>query len=336
MLYVDLKYITTVGIHLRNFKKKKDNLFNCSCPICGDSDKKKSKARGYFYQKGTSMYYKCHNCGSGIGVANFLKSYFPSYHEQYILEKYKSGVDTKKTQAAVALVSKVVLTKFNTQRATKITELDPSHYARVYVNSRNIPKDMQSRIYFADDFSALVEDVFPGKYENLPKSEPRLIIPFFDSSGNVLGFQGRSFSPEKSLRYITIRASSATDLIYGLDRLDRTKLSYVVEGPIDSLFLPNCLAAANSDLCSVIDKAKLSNAVLVYDNEPRNREIVALISDAITKDKKVCIWSNTTDHKDINDMILSGRTPEDVLAEINKRTFSGLQAQLEFSRWKKI
>lgn len=336
MLYVDLKYITTVGIHLRNFKKKKDNLFNCSCPICGDSEKKKSKARGYFYQKGTSMYYKCHNCGSGIGIANFLKSYFPSYHEQYILEKYKSGVDTKKTQAVVALATKVVLTKFETKLATKITELEPAHYARVYVCSRNIPRDMQSRLYFTEDFSGLVDDVFPGKYENLPKSEPRLILPFFDSLGNIIGLQGRSFSPEKSLRYITIRASSTTDLIYGLDRLDRSKTAYIVEGPIDSLFLPNCLAAANSDLCSVLEKAELSNAVLIFDNEPRNKEIVSLISSAISKDKKVCIWSSSTTEKDINDMILSGRTPEDVVCEINKRTFSGLQAQLEFSRWKKI
>jgi len=336
MLYVDLKYIATVSIHLRNFKKKKDNLFNCSCPICGDSEKKKSKARGYFYQKGTSMYYKCHNCGSGIGIANFLKTYFPSYHEQYILEKYKSGVDTKKTRSVVADVTKAVLIKFNSRFATKITELHPEHYARVYATSRRIPKDMLSRIYFTDNFALLVDDLFPDKYDKLPANEPRLIIPFFDYLGNLIGLQGRSFSPDRSLRYITIRAPGTNDLIYGLDRLDKKNRAYVVEGPIDSLFLPNCLAAANSDLCSVLEKTNVPDAVLIYDNEPRNKEIVNLISDAISKNKKVCIWSSSTQEKDINDMILSGRTTDQIFDEIQKRTFTGLEAQLEFCKWKKI
>jgi hypothetical protein len=336
MLYVDLKYVTTVGIHLRNFKKKKDNLFNCSCPICGDSEKKKSKARGYFYQKGTSMYFKCHNCGSGIGVGNFLKHHFPAYHEQYLLEKYKSGVDTKKTKAAIAPVAKAVLTKFHSSKAIKLSELSDEHYAKQYVIRRKIPFEHYSRIFFTDDFAGLVDDVFPGKYENLQKDEPRLIIPFFDAQNNLTGLQGRSFSPEKSLRYITIRATSNTDLVFGLERFDSTKLGYVVEGPIDSLFLPNCLAAANSDLASVIDKTKNDNLVLVYDNEPRNREIVKLIESAINRGRKVCIWTSNIEQKDINDMILSGTSVCDIHRIIQKRTFSGLEAQLEFCKWKKV
>jgi hypothetical protein len=336
MLYVDLKYITTIGIHLRNFKRKNDGLFNCSCPICGDSEKKKSKARGYFYQKGSSMYYKCHNCGSGIGIANFLKSYFPNYHEQYLLEKYKSGVETKKTKSAVIPVTKFVLTKFNSKKAARITELAELHYARQYAINRKIPTHCLSKLYFTEDFSGLVDDLFPGKYQNLPKNEPRLIIPFFDQLGNLTGLQGRSFSPEKSLRYITIRSSSTTDLIYGLERINQNDVVYVVEGPIDSLFIPNCLAAANSDLQSTASKTGLNNIVLIYDNEPRNREIVKLMEQAIESNKKICIWPSTTQEKDINDMILSGSSPENILSIIQNRTFSGLSARLEFTKWKKI
>lgn len=336
MLYVDLKYVTTVGIHLRNFKKKKDNLFNCSCPICGDSDKKKSKARGYFYQKGSSMYFKCHNCGSGIGVANFLKNYFPAYHEQYLLEKYKSGVDTRKTKIVIQPVVKAPSTKFHSSKAIKLSELSDEHYAKQYVIRRKIPSEHHSRIFFTDDFAGLVNDVFPSKYENLQPNEPRLIIPFFDAHNNLTGLQGRSFSPEKSLRYITIRATSDTNLIFGLERFDPTQLGYVVEGPIDSLFLPNCLAAANSDLASIIDKTRSDNLVLVYDNEPRNREIVKLMESAISRGKKVCIWTSNVQQKDINDMILSGATMCDIHRTLQKRTFSGLEAQLEFCKWKKV
>lgn len=336
MLYVDLKYITTVGTHLRNFKRKKDNLFNCSCPICGDSEKKKTKARGYFYQKGSSMYFKCHNCGSGLGVANFLKSYFPVYHEQYLLEKYKSGVDTKPTRAVAEVVPKIVLNNFHTTLATKISELPEDHYAKQYVLRRKIPTHVQNKIFFTDDFCKLVDEVFPSKYNNLSKNEPRLVIPFFDADNKLIGLQGRSFSPEKALRYITIRANSSSNLVYGLDRVDRNKTVYVVEGPLDSLFIPNCLAAANSDLSSVLEKINLREAVLIFDNEPRNKEIVSLLEESIKKNRKVCIWPHSVVQKDINDMILSGVCQEDLIRLIESRTFVGLQAQLEFCKWKKI
>jgi hypothetical protein len=152
----------------------------------------------------------------------------------------------------------------------------------------------------------------------------------------LIGLQGRSFTPERSLRYITIRAESNINLIYGLDKFDSRKIGYVVEGPIDSMFLPNCLAAANSDLESVCKKVAADNLVLIYDNEPRNKEIVRLLESSINDGKKVCIWPSSIVEKDINDMILSGKSSEDLLSIIKTRTFFGLEAQLEFCRWKKI
>lgn len=336
MIYVDLKYITTVGIHLRNFKKKKDKLYNCSCPICGDSEKKKSKARGYFYQKGNSMFYKCHNCSAGMGVGNFLKFHFPTYHQQYILEKYRSGVETSTTKKVVLDVPKIALNSFVTKVSQKLSELDDAHYAKSYAIARKIPKEFFSSIFFTENFSELVNEQFPNEYENLPKNEPRLVIPFFDEQNKLIGFQGRSFSPEKSLRYITIRANNQVSLIYGLNRFNSKNLGYVVEGPIDSMFLPNCLAAANSDLSSVAERLNNANLVLIYDNEPRNKEIVRLMQLAIQNNKKICIWPKEIEQKDINEMILSGKTKEQILSIVNQRTFSGLSALLEFSQWKKI
>ena len=336
MLYIDLKYISTVGAHLRNFKKKKDDLYNCSCPVCGDSDKKKTKARGYFYRKQNSMFYKCHNCGAGLGIANFLKQHFPSYHESYLLEKYKSGVDSKPTKIVAAKTPQIVLPTFESIHATKLSELSNEHYAKQYAVSRQIPREFFNKIYFTGDFAELVNDVFPDKYSNLSKAEPRLVIPFFNQSKKIIGLQGRSFSSERALRYITIRADASAHLIYGLDRHDAKKPGYVVEGPIDSMFLPNCLAAANSDLASVCTKIDLDNLTLIYDNEPRNKEIVKLVEIAIQNGKKVCIWPSGVNQKDINDMILSGQTSDELLSIINKRTFHGLEAQLEFCKWKKI
>jgi hypothetical protein len=338
MLYIDLKYISILKPYLRNFKQKKNNLFNCSCPICGDSQTKKTKARGFFYEVKNCMYYKCHNCAISVGIGNFLKTKFPNYYDQYILEKYRSGVDNKTTNVVVSkLPAKIILTKFDSKFVTCIRNLDDHHYAKQYVINRKIPSDCFSRIYFTEDFSQLVEDLFPEKYPNLQKKEPRLVIPFFNKDHELIGLQGRSFSPETSLRYITIRSNSSIDLVFGIEKFNSNKIGYVVEGPIDSLFIPNCLAAANSDLESVIDKVSpTKDLVLVYDNEPRNKELIKLIETSIKNNRKVCIWGSNIKQKDINDMILSGISPDEILEIIKNRTFSGLEAQLELSKWKKV
>lgn len=337
MLHIDTKYISLVGPNLRNFKKKKSSLYNCSCPICGDSEKKKTKARGFFYQKGQSMFYKCHNCAVGMSIGNFLKQLFPSYYSEYLLEKYKSGVTNKKIEGEITKITKVKFSTLTSKHAIKVSDLEVEHYARKYVENRKIPEKYLSKIFFTEDFAALVDDVFPGKYTNLSKNDARLVIPFFDENDGVLGLQGRAFFAENSLRYITIRASSNTTLIYGLERLDESNTVYVVEGPIDSLFLPNCLAAANSDLESALTRiSKDVDAVLVYDNEPRNKEIVRLMSDAIRANKKVCIWPSGLVEKDINDMVLAGHSPENILNTIRSRTFSGLSAELELAQWRKV
>ena len=71
--YVDLKYINILSARLEQFKQKGKNLFNFRCPYCGDSQKDKTKARGYLYAVKNDMFYKCHNCGIGTNMPNFIK-----------------------------------------------------------------------------------------------------------------------------------------------------------------------------------------------------------------------------------------------------------------------
>ena len=294
MLHIDTKYISLIGSQLRNFKKKNTNLYNCSCPICGDSSSKKTKARGYFYQKGVSMYYKCHNCGSGLGLANFLKNNFPSYYDSYIVDRYKENVvETKKI---ISINSPISLScepqKFSSWISIK--DLPENHYAKQYVLSRKISQNFFDKIFYAESFNDLVDEFIPNKYTTLDKTEPRLVIPFYSETKSIIGFQGRSFTALKKLRYITIKKDSESKLIYGLDRFDRSKIGYVVEGPIDSMFISNCLAAANSDLEAVcVDN---DNLVLIFDNEPKNKEIVSLMEKAIKNGRKICIWHNNIHH----------------------------------------
>ena len=70
---IDSKYIGLISSRLQKFKRVKSNLYNFRCPICGDSQKHKNKARGYFYQIKTNTNFKCHNCGASLSFNNFLK-----------------------------------------------------------------------------------------------------------------------------------------------------------------------------------------------------------------------------------------------------------------------
>ena len=49
--YIDIKYLNIISPQLQKFKKKGNNLWNFRCPYCGDSQKNKTKARGFVYQK---------------------------------------------------------------------------------------------------------------------------------------------------------------------------------------------------------------------------------------------------------------------------------------------
>ena len=73
---------------------------------------------------------------------------------------------------------------------------------------------------------------------------------------------------------------------------------------------------------------------MIYDNEPRNKEIVREIGDAIDAGANVAIWPKSYQEKDINDMILAGKGLNEILNTINKFTFRGPKALLEFNIWK--
>ncbi len=163
----------------------------------------------------------------------------------------------------------------------------------------------------------------------MKEDTPRLVIPFFDEESNVIGYQGRSFDPKDQCKYITIKLEGVENLIYGQERIDKQNIKYCVEGPLDSLFLPNCLATAGLNFKGV------KCDIIVLDNERRNVQIVEALNKVITSGYSVCIWPDSVKEKDINDMIINGRTTEDIVKIIDNNTYSGLQANFQLSQWKR-
>jgi hypothetical protein len=93
------------------------------------------------------------------------------------------------------------------------------------------------------------------------------------------------------------------------------------------------MAGSDARLDAIQDRDKL---VIVYDNEPRSKDIVKKIERAIDTNYKVCIWPDNVEHKDINEMVLGGSTPSEVQYMIDQNTYSGLAAKMRLQQWKKI
>ena len=330
--YIDLKFINDVSSRLSLFKKKTDYLFNFRCPHCGDSQKSKTKARAYLYRVKNDMFFKCHNCGQGQNFANFLKFVDPKLYSEYVLERYKGSAP-----ATPAPKFDFKPTKFEDQTILddlkSISDLSEDHPARLYCTRRKIPKKYFDILHLCDKFMTLVNKVKPDTYK-VTKDQPRLIIPFFDTTGKLFAFQGRAFGKEQP-KYITIKLDENKQKVYGLERINFAKKVKIVEGPMDSLFLDNCLAAAGADL-SLNNKISNEKVLYIFDNEPRNKEIVNRMYKVIEKDYNIVIWPDDIQLKDVNDMIMNGTSASELEDIISKNTYNQLAALTKLTHWKKV
>jgi transcription elongation factor Elf1 len=309
-------------VRFQKFKKIKSNLYNFRCPICGDSQKNKSKARGYLYQVKNNTNFKCHNCGINVSFNNFLKQIDTTIHKQYTFEKFKEG-HTGKNFTAEEPVFHFESPKFKPK--LNLPKASENYDAKVYLQSRKLNPD---KFYYTDKFKSWTNSI-KNVFDDTTKDEPRIIIPLFYQ--NVLvGFQGRSLTSSK-IKYITVMLSDDAPKIYGLDEINKDETIYVTEGPFDSTFIPNAIALCGAD--GDLSKWDIDDPVWIYDNEPRNAEIVSRIARTIDRGEKIVIWPSNVKEKDINDMILSGLNVQSMI-ELN--TYSGLEAKLKFTTWKKI
>jgi|TARA_B110000263_G_scaffold75624_1_gene66098 hypothetical protein len=334
-LYIDHKYANLLSARLARFARKSRDLYNFRCPICGDSQKNLYKARGYLFNKKNKLIFKCHNCGTGGSIKFLLDKLDPSLSRQYSFENYKEEKGTPLQQEKVPIFRKPVF-KHDPAKidAPKIIDLPPDHPAVKFCDVRMLPKVRYDDMYFADCFKTWVSNYDVELAARLKVDDPRIIIPFFSKDRKLIAAQGRSLD-NNTLRYFTIKIDKSAIKIFGLDRIKDDELIYIVEGPFDSMFLPNCLAMAGSDL----DDASMfyaKNVVFVYDNEPRNTEIVLKIEKSIKKGFAVCIWPDTVKFKDINDMVLGEMDILEIIDIINMNTYRGLPARIKFNQWKRI
>ncbi len=269
---------------------------------------------------------------------SFLKGLDKILYDQYVLERYSAGLPFNKPHQSGEHIFKTKVPEIKKPDSLldtilqRLDKLPEDHEAKQFCSKRQIPKNAYKRLYFIDDIRKIeqLSDKYKDKFKT---SEPRLVIPFLDKIGQLIGVTCRGLRNE-DLRYVTIKVKEDVPFIFGLDQIDYNKKVFAVEGPLDSLFIKNSIAVGGTTFNKIetIGIPK-ENLVVVFDNQPRNKEVVKLVNKAIENDFSVVIWPQNLVEKDINDMVLAGKNIDKLL---NGNIFTGLEAKMNFTVWKRV
>jgi hypothetical protein len=257
-----------------------------------------------------------------MSFSNFLKHVDAPTHKQYSLEKFKEG-HTGRNFVVEEPDFKFEAPKF--KKSLSIPKAFENPRSDGYLTARKLDP---SKFYYAKKFKKFVNTIKPT-FDDTRYDEERIIIPIYYEK-NLIGLQGRSIDPNP-VKYITVMFDDNAPKIYGLDDVEKSESVYVTEGPFDSTFIRNAIAMCGAD--ADVDRWGIGNPVWIYDNEPRNREIVSRIERTINNGGRVVIFPSSIDEKDINDMVIAGH---DVQKIVECNTYSGLEAKLKFNTWKKV
>lgn len=344
-VYIDRKYLLMISNRLNRFSQKSEDLYNFRCPYCGDSKKNTTKSRGYVYRKSNDYFYRCHNCNYSTTFSKFLSFVDESVYKQYALERYSDGAHKncnykkpefksmksdafekfKKTKGAVNIKNLAL------PRASELSKDSP---AILYLEKRKIPKSCYNEIFYAEDFKQFMDSTFPNHDKNLDENDPRIVLCSTNRNGDVTNISGRALGDSKK-RYVTIKVSEDKK-VFGLHKMDLNRTIYVTEGQFDSLFIDNCIASGDSNLVGIAKDLDIDNCVLIFDNEPRNKEINKEIVKGIELGYSVCLFPHHIKGKDVNEMVLSGCEISELQEIIKQNTFSGLSAKLAYATWRKV
>lgn len=299
------------------------------CPICGDSAHSKRKKRFYFHMDKDKEFYlvSCRNCNYATSFISFIKEYHHDIYQDMVLEVFRSG--KKRTPEKVTNHEKRVV-KALTVNIANCSSLSHDHPAAVYLRERMIPTERFSRLLYTDNFLDFVVStgIDVSQLGFIP-DDKRIVFVFRNRDGDISHIQGRAIDKESTIRYMTITVNDSLSKVYGLDYIDLEKPIYVVEGGFDSLFLPNCVATADSNLLS------FDGDIYIPDNQYRNESVVKVVNSIIESGKKIVLFPADFPYKDINEAVMHIGLRETYVA-IKRNVYSGLAAKLRWTQLRKV
>jgi hypothetical protein len=280
-------------------------VVNVKCPYC--------ESQAFVYKICDMEMFLCHACQRDSNyekVKSYGNTIKPSNNDRSSGTSIRSSLDYN-----------AVL-----RHCKSLDSLPSSHHCIEYVRNRGIPSSLYVDLFWTDNFREI--GLQTGNQLSKRDKSERLVIPIRDDKGALYGVQGRALD-DNELRYITLYFNDK-ERLYGMNKVDMTKPFNVVEGPIDSFFVNNCVALCGTNN---LDDKYSTLATVILDNEPRNKQIVEKISKYIDRQFKVVIWPDHLKQKDINEMYLAGIDTNTV---ISNNTYNGITAKIRLNAWKKI
>lgn len=345
MKWIDIKYIRLVSVYLQGFKEVGQNTFIFRCPVCGDSKKNTLKRRGYLYATNDGSFFKCYNCGASAGLYQFLKSQNVDLSKRYQFERFGTQVEKNDIPADLLKtdrderfknISKDQIRAF--KHLTPIYRLCSDHQCIEYLRSRKIPLDIE--MYWAPSLNKMMSSIEAYRDRQFSTDCSAVVFPFRSPDKKLNYLQARIISGDSKRRYATFEIEENGLKFWGLDRVDFTKPVYLFEGPIDAMMIDNGVAFAGGNLrqgAKYLEGLVESKLVLVYDADFKtNSDIFKDMSLAIKRDgRSVVIHDKEFEpNKDMNEAICSGWTKEEAQGYLERKTCSGLTAELKLTQIK--
>lgn len=340
MLWVEIQYAKMVGSQLARFKVHQSSPFvaNFRCPFCGDSQRNKSKTRGYLLQRSQNVSFYCHNCGASMSFRKFLERIDPNLHKEMMLELFRGGesstieINDDRFKSPVPTM-KLPESKGNDSILDLLVPAADHSAALQYLTERATPRAHWSEVYATDNFPAFVASAFPDKTISEPPCS-RIVIPFrAPRNDQIVGVCARvipSTATSLNRRYYSI-SNPGYPKLWQSPNLDTNKTVYVTEGVMDAFHVENSASMLGSDVGTDVLRSLFDDFVYVYDNEPRNKQIVEKMIRKVKEDCKIVVWPSDNSYKDVNAMVLAGVQPK-----LKQNTKQGLEAQMAISNWKRV
>jgi hypothetical protein len=327
------RYFLQILVLRFGLKPDRKDIYRCDCVACGDSKTRKSKKRMYFLPKNDSVTVYCHNCGYSSNLFGFINDFASDLLEQYKFfgfVKKPKGPSAKDIKVSLIAVPKKDKKEFTSTKEifslTKcFSELKETHPARRYIEFRKIPLD---KVRFCQNFYSFIEGIgMPDLEPYKGYKIPCIIIPFFKKDDKIKIIQARFFDAKVKPKYLTVKLDPDERKIYNADFVDYSKEIYVLEGPFDSMAVPNAIALAGSDGTP----EREGDYIWCLDNE-RSKITHGKILKKIEQGYKVIIWKKEDKFKDINEGISKNMfTFEEIPVILKKRIKKGLEAKLALS-----
>lgn len=337
-LYVEVDYAKQLGLTVPRFSVVRQNPFLAimRCPICGDSQKNRSKRRGYIYARNDKLFYFCHNCGSSMTFRKFIRTCNEPLADAMAMASMEErrGVSQpveKYTNFTVSRPAPKPKVAFDVRRLKDLLPLSACPEAQAYIEQRQIPEPMRKYIRYVKDFPAFAEASL-GKTVYEP-AHARVVIPVFDPViHEFIGVCARTFYPhgDEHKRYYTLLSDHGVKAWIPKET-DRSKMVWLTEGAFDAMFIPNGAAMLGSDASLDALADVVPDFCVVLDNEPRNPQIVKRMRKLAKDGYNVVVWPESNPYKDINEMVKHG-----VAIDLEPLRLSGLRAVAAVNKWSKI